>query len=69
MSLPKNQNSYTPLLPRNSSDLIDALNEAYPLRCINPNETLEAANRYAGARDVVEFLLEWRRLETDDQCS
>lgn len=44
-------------LPAMSRDLIAALNEAFPARCVRPGESMEDAHRYAGRRDVVEFLI------------
>jgi hypothetical protein len=43
-------------LPQLSVDLIAQLDETFPLKCINPGESLDSAHRYAGKRDVVEFL-------------
>ncbi len=36
--------------------LIDELRKRYPPRCINPGESIEAAHRYAGAVELVDFL-------------
>lgn len=44
-------------LPPLSTDLVKALDEAFPPKCIGPNETLRDADRYAGKREVIEFLL------------
>lgn len=44
-------------LPRLSHDLIAELDRLYPPRCIAPGESLEAAHRYAGQRDLVDTLL------------
>jgi hypothetical protein len=48
-------------IPNDSEALIRELAEAYPARCIGPQDTLEAAHRYAGAVEVVEALV--KRLE------
>lgn len=47
--------------PTLATDLIRDLVEKYPPRCVGPQETFEDHLRYAGAVDVVTFLLEWRR--------
>jgi len=47
-------------LPAASRDLIAALDEAFPARCIRPGESPEDAHRYAGRRDIVEFLISLR---------
>lgn len=44
-------------IPPLSAQLIEALAVAIPARCIGPNESLEAAHRYAGKRELVEGLL------------
>lgn len=49
-------------IPVYSSDLIAELDAAVPPRCIGPNESLEAAHRYAGQRQLIEHLL--HRLQT-----
>ena len=43
-------------LPATVPDLIKKLDEMYPARCIGPKETIESAQRYAGSRDVIEYL-------------
>jgi hypothetical protein len=45
-------------LPRLSIDLIAELDKLYPPKCIAPGETLEAAHRYAGLRELVDTLRE-----------
>jgi hypothetical protein len=47
-------------LPATSADLIAHLNRVYPARCILPDETLANAHRYAGARDLIDMLLDWQ---------
>lgn len=51
-------------LPASSTDLVDALDRMYPARCVLPGESLADANRYAGARDVVEYLIHIRDRQT-----
>jgi hypothetical protein len=51
-------------LPAYAADLVRALDAAYPHKCIAKEETLRDADRYAGKREVVEFLL---RLLADSQ--
>ena len=43
-------------LPQLSVDLIDELDKMFPARCIEAGQTLEAANRYAGKRDLIDYL-------------
>lgn len=43
-------------LPNTVPALIEELDKLYPPRCIKPQETLAEAQRYAGAREVVELL-------------
>lgn len=54
-------------LPATARDLVAALNAEYPARCIRPCETLAEAHRYAGARDVIDYLnsLQLRAENTD----
>ena len=47
-------------LPVHSVDLIDDLSKSYPAQCIGLGETLEAAHRYAGKRELIEELLAWK---------
>jgi hypothetical protein len=47
-------------LPASSDELIALLNRVYPHRCILPTEGELAAHRYAGARDLIDMLIEWR---------
>lgn len=49
------------LLAVYSFDLIEALDRAYPKRCIQPGESLEDAHRYAGKRELIDELLELKR--------
>lgn len=59
--------------PVNSFDLIEVLDKATPHRCIAPGESLEQAHRYAGARELIDELVEWAREaregEDDDSSS
>ena len=47
-------------LPLTCEELVEHLDEKFRARCIAPNETLAEAHRLAGARDVVEYLLDLR---------
>ena len=47
-------------LPLHAEDLVDALDKLYPPRCIAPGQSLEGAHRYAGARELVDFLIALR---------
>lgn len=47
--------------PPDSRDLIDWLDKHFPPRCIKPGETPEDAHRYAGKRELVDWLIEIRR--------
>lgn len=57
-------------LPLRSYELIERLDAAFPAACIRPGETLEAAHRYAGRRDLIDELVtlmaEDRATETAD---
>ena len=44
-------------LPATARELVDALDRLFPPRCIRLNESLHEAQRYAGSRDVVEYLI------------
>lgn len=50
-------------LPRDSYKLVELLDQLYPPRCILPSESPESAHRYAGVRDLVDVLVEWKREE------
>lgn len=41
------------VLPSNVPELIAELEAAYPARCIKPEESPEAAHRYAGKVDLI----------------
>lgn len=43
-------------LPLYASVLVEELNALFPARCIGPGQSLEDAHRYAGKRELVEFL-------------
>jgi hypothetical protein len=47
-------------MPATSAELIALLNRTYPARCILPDETVSNAHRYAGARDLIDSLIEWQ---------
>lgn len=55
------ETKYPEELPRDSHALIDLLDALYPHCCVLPGETIESANRYAGTRELVDALIEWRR--------
>ncbi len=44
-------------LPTYAVDLIRELDASTPERCIAPNESIEAAHRYAGKRELVHSLV------------
>lgn len=44
-------------LPGSARDLIKALDAEFPARCIRADESPEGAHRYAGKREVVDYLL------------
>lgn len=46
-----------PMLPYTAIALVEELAKSIPARCIRANESLEAAHRYAGQRDLIESLL------------
>lgn len=45
-----------PILPETTADLIKFLDKQYPAKCIEPRQSLEDAHRYAGKRELVEYL-------------
>ena len=47
-------------LPADTRALIEELDREYPHRCIRPNESPEAAHRYAGARSLIDYLISLR---------
>lgn len=47
-------------LPENVVDLVEHLDNKFPNRCIHRNETFEDAQRLAGARDVINYLIDLR---------
>lgn len=47
-------------LPIHIDELIDTLDKEYPARCIQKNESLEQHLRYAGKRELVDYLLSLR---------
>jgi len=50
-------------MPPASYELIDWLSSKYPERSIRKGQTLEDAHRYAGARELVDRLIEQRAEE------
>lgn len=52
--------------PLESQDLLRALEAIYPHRCARPGEALESIHRYAGARAVVDLLLNWKARTDED---
>ena len=47
-------------MPRDADLMVERLDALYPHRCIGMNESLEQAHRYAGMRELVDFLVHWR---------
>ena len=47
-------------LPLTCAELVAHLDEKYQARCIGPSETLAEAHRLAGAREVVDYLIDLR---------
>ena len=47
-------------LPPTCDELVEHLDEKYRARCIGPAETLVEAHRLAGAREVVDYLIDLR---------
>lgn len=54
-------------IPVHSYELIRTLDRALPPRCISPGETVEAAHRYAGARELIDTLVEMMNDEIQGQ--
>lgn len=50
--------SETPF-PDTAEQLVADLDKAYPARCVSYGESLEAAHRYAGKRELIDELLSW----------
>ena len=44
-------------LPASAEELVVALDREFPHKCVEPGDTLEQANRYAGKREMVDWLL------------
>jgi len=44
-------------LPHDTGTLVDYLNELFPPRCIRKGESLEDAHRYAGKRELIEYVM------------
>ncbi len=55
------------LVPIRSEDLIKRLNEVYPARCKQPNESEESHQRYAGVRQLIDELLGLLREQNRDE--
>ena len=53
------------LLPAQAGDLIRHLDQRFPHQCVLPGETMEMAQRRAGARELIDFLMEWRDYTID----
>jgi len=53
-------------LPAYSADLIDELNKFIPHRCIDVGTTMEEAHRYAGKRELIDFLVRLRARGDDN---
>lgn len=56
-------------LPVLAADLVERLDEEFPARCIGPTQTPEAAHRYAGKRDLIDFLVNLLREAEDNALS
>lgn len=46
--------------PRVSSELIDLLDKSFPHRCLRLGEDVSEHHRYAGVREMIDELIEWR---------
>lgn len=57
--------SHLKFLPHTAFELIDELDATFPDRRKTPEESLEEHVRYAGKRDLVEWLIEKRKLTED----
>lgn len=55
--------------PVSATELVDLLDELYPPRCIAPGQPLEEAIRYAGSRDLIDMLINWRDHEKEPDLS
>lgn len=47
----------TATLPLDTHELIDMIDEMFPPQCIQPNQTIESAHRYAGKRELIDYLI------------
>lgn len=67
MSMPKHDDQDVPLVGMSAYDLVDLLNRDYPHRCMLRYEQDWEHHRYAGARELVDYLIEIvkRELEAD----
>lgn len=54
-------------LPKNAYDLIRLLDKEYPHRCLRLNESVEEHQRYAGAREMIDGLVEWMKEELEGE--
>jgi hypothetical protein len=54
-----------PEMPRDSFALIELLDKSTPPMCVQKGQSLEEAQRYAGQRDLVEQLLNWKQFEQE----
>lgn len=75
---PSGKDRETPI-PRDSYDLIDYLDRAYPHRCAsfglwdprsvtpyNADQIRDAETRYAGARQLIDELVAWKKQELEE---
>lgn len=53
-------------LPLTCEELIEHLDKKFAARCIRPAETLADAHRIAGARDLVDYLIDLRDNPEDE---
>lgn len=49
--------------PPMSEDLVEELDRRYPHRCIEREETPEEAHRYAGKRELIDRLMQWKAVD------
>lgn len=51
-------------LPASSNELVQELDIRYPATCIGEEETLRQADRRAGKRELIDWLLELQKKES-----
>ncbi len=55
-------------LPASTYELIDLLDRSHPHRCVRPGETMEQALIYAGYRQLIDELVQWKKDEIDSEA-